>query len=297
MNRDLSDTPQPYFSLILATVGRTDELGRLLGTLAPQTDRDFELIVVDQNQDDRLVPFVDDATLAGIPTRHVRSSRRGLSHARNMGLDVARGQVVAFPDDDCWYELDVLAQARRAMDGDSLADGVVGRWVEEDPDRERPAHQLSFETWHGLRGGDASSICLFLRREMVEQAGRFDDRLGAGAFFAAGEETDLVLRALRNGAVLRFVPDVSVHHKRAQPASRWDLRDFRDSLRRGRGTGALYAKHRMSPWVIVRGTMSPVIKGLCSRNPIIRGTQGVYGALGRLHGMVSWHLRGGRAGA
>ncbi|MCL4701807.1 MAG: glycosyltransferase family 2 protein [Burkholderiaceae bacterium] len=287
----------PYFSLILATVDRIDELGRLLDTLERQTDRSFELIVVDQNADDRVAPYVKRATDADIPTTHVRSARRGLSHARNLGLGLARGEVVAFPDDDCWYEVDVLAQARLQLEGAECVDGVVGRWHEEDPDRQRLPHRLSFETWHALRGGDASSICLFLRRALVERLGRFDDRLGAGAYWAAGEETDLVLRALRDGAVLRFVPEIGVHHARALPPSRWDQRAFRDTLRRARGTGAIYAKHRMSAWVVLRGTVSPVIKGLCSRNPLVRGVHGLYGSVGRLYGMLSWRNRDDRARA
>ena len=44
----------PEISLILATVGRTDELTRMFESLATQTFSDFEVVVVDQNEDDRL---------------------------------------------------------------------------------------------------------------------------------------------------------------------------------------------------------------------------------------------------
>ena len=47
-----------YFSLILATVDRTGEVERLLDSLDSQTHREFELIVVDQNKDERLVPLL-----------------------------------------------------------------------------------------------------------------------------------------------------------------------------------------------------------------------------------------------
>ena len=46
------------FSLILATVDRVTELERFLDSLDRQTFRDFELFVVDQNTDDRLVPIL-----------------------------------------------------------------------------------------------------------------------------------------------------------------------------------------------------------------------------------------------
>ncbi len=294
MTSSPANAAQPYCSLVLATVGRSAEMDPLLDTLIGQTSRDFELIVVDQNEDDRLVPHLARATAAGIVVRHVRCPKRGLSFARNHGLDIARGEIVAFPDDDCWYDLDVIEQVRRAFETTDGLEGVVGRWVEEDPDRQRPAHALSFETWHALRGGDASSICLFLSRPLVERAGRFDDRLGAGAWFAAGEETDLVLRMLRGGASLRFVSEVGVHHARSQPLTRWVSGAFRDTLRRGRGTGALYAKHRMSAWVVMRGISSPVIKGLVSGRPILRGAYGACSSFGRLHGMLRWRLRDGR---
>ena len=45
-------------SLVLATVGRADDVGRLVQSLVGQTSTDFELIVVDQNADERLLPHL-----------------------------------------------------------------------------------------------------------------------------------------------------------------------------------------------------------------------------------------------
>ena len=46
------------FSLIVATIGRTEELVRLFHSLECQTHRDFEAIIVDQNTDDRLIAII-----------------------------------------------------------------------------------------------------------------------------------------------------------------------------------------------------------------------------------------------
>ena len=77
------------FSLILATVGRTEPLPRLLDSLAAQTHKNFEVVVVDQNAHDRV-----GTILAGYQDKfsiqHLRSAP-GLSRARNVGLPQAAG--------------------------------------------------------------------------------------------------------------------------------------------------------------------------------------------------------------
>ncbi len=110
-------------SLLCCTVGRTEKLGRLLDSLARQTVRDFELIVVDQNEpgvlDPVLAPFSDRLDI-----HHVRSER-GLSRARNVGLAHCRAPLVAFPDDDCWYPATLAEKVVALFDADPLTGGNV----------------------------------------------------------------------------------------------------------------------------------------------------------------------------
>jgi glycosyltransferase involved in cell wall biosynthesis len=93
-------------SLLVATLGRVDELNRLLASLENQ-DAGFEVLVVDQNPDDRLAPVL--AAHSRLAARHLRSER-GLSRARNVGLRAAQGDLIAIPDDDCWYPAGLLAR-------------------------------------------------------------------------------------------------------------------------------------------------------------------------------------------
>ena len=90
------------FSLVVATLNRVDDVRVLLQSLAEQTFTDFEVLLVDQNDDDRLRPVVEKFAPRLNLTR-LHSTVRNSSHARNVGLPLCRGEIIAFPDDDCIY--------------------------------------------------------------------------------------------------------------------------------------------------------------------------------------------------
>lgn len=275
-------------SLVLATVGRTNELNRLFDTLAAQTWHDFEVIVVDQNADDRLLPVLERARCLGLTLRHLRHSPPNLAAARNAGIAAAAGRWLGFPDDDCWYEAHTLERVLLRAGRRDAPQGVIARWVEQDPPR--PPGTLSWHRSSRFRDLPVSSITLFLQRELAQRIGGFDSRLGVGQWFGAGEETDVVLRALRTGAVLAYDPNVLVHHRVDPPAPTVSAVMRRAAALRARGTGAMYAKHRLPAWVIARGLLSPIFK------PLARGSLGgefAHGlaiARGRLQGWLRWSL-------
>ena len=95
-------------SLIVATRYRTTEVKKLLDSLVAQTYQDFDVIIVDQNGDDRLVPVLETYSNT-LRVRHVQSNTSGKAAANNVGLRVSQGDVVGFPDDDCWYPPQLLA--------------------------------------------------------------------------------------------------------------------------------------------------------------------------------------------
>ena len=94
------------FSLIVCTLGRYEELDQLFESLRKQTYSDFEVILVDQNDKDYLNEIINEYSNE-FDIRHI-FSEKGLSRARNIGLKYVSGQIVAFPDDDCWYPIDLL---------------------------------------------------------------------------------------------------------------------------------------------------------------------------------------------
>ena len=277
-------------SLVLATLGRTEEVGRFINSLLAQTDGKFELLMMDQNPDERLVPYVEKARLAGIDVIHHRLERPGLSNARNQGIALARHDVVAFPDDDCWYEATVIERVRGSMMAGGL-DGVVARWSEQAGSAHNTVYRLKRAAWRHFRGGHASSISLFLRRQLLVSLAGFDERLGIGQWFGAAEETDLVLRALEQDASIEYVPDISVHHAYPPRYNGALLDECGKARRRSRGTGAIYAKHKL-PWVVIlRGLLAPIVKSLVLRPQPLRFMMAIASACGRLEGLVRWRLR------
>jgi len=279
----------PIFSLVLATYGRVDEIGRLMDSLAAQTCADFELIFADQNPDERVLPFVERARVAGWRYQHLRLAEPNLSAARNAGMQVAQGDWLAIPDDDCWYEPDTLARVLERVSAPPLVDGIVIRWVEvADKVAAEDDSPLRAQAWRRFRGADASSIALFIRTDLARRVGGFDERLGVGQWYGAGEETDFLLRMLDVGAAIERLPAACVHHEFGQSYANEPGAEYRLARSRARGWGAICVKHRLPAWTVLRGLIGPLLW------PVLRqgGPVGVARAagvlIGRWQGFLAW---------
>lgn len=239
----------PSFDLVVATVGRVEELGRFLDSLERQTHRAFAVRVVDQNDDDRLRPVL--AAHPGLDLAHLRSER-GLSYARNAALGSLDADVVAFPDDDCTYPEGLLERVARRLGEDQGLDGLTGRAAAADgtssPSWKRDRASLTRENlWNR-----AISFTIFLRRELVARVGAFDEQLGLGSGtpWHSGEEIDYLVRAIDAGARIEYDPLLVVTH---------DVRDEDElGFRDGASIGYLLRKHRYPSRVLARMLVRPV---------------------------------------
>ena len=209
----LAQKAPPAISLILATIGDDERLANLLRSLQSQAFRDFEAVVVDQSGDDRVLRIMD-AHGDGLPIRHLRHAR-GLSRSRNAGLRVAAGDVVGFPDDDCWYDAHLLGRVHRFLAAHAQVDGLTGRAL-FDASEHPPARFARRARWvaPATVWTQGISCTIFLRRMLVERIGPFDESLGLGAGtpWIAAEESDYLLRAVEAGANVWYDPALTVHH-------------------------------------------------------------------------------------
>lgn len=260
--------PPPRVSLVVATVGRTEELERLLLSLARQRWRDFEVLIIDQNTDGRL-----DSVLARfgatLPIDRL-SSAPGLSRSRNVGLAHARGALIAFPDDDCEYREDTLERVSAFFDGHPDADGLSVRAVaasgEWPPARFARRAQWVTPAAVWVCG---MSCTIFLRSRVIDRVGRFDERLGlgAGTLWLAAEESDLLLRAVASGARIRYEPSLTVRHPGHRGA--FTMATLRRGLTYGRGMAFVMRRHGMSrtrfAYHLLRPAGGAVLAALCGR--------------------------------
>ena len=205
----------PRFSLVVATLGRSTEIIGLFDSLAAQTFQDFEVILVDQNTDDRLEKNLLSRAWP-FPVDHIKTpDARGVSRGRNTGWRKAQGNLVLFPDDDCWYapnfleyvsgffdagDTDILSG--RAACPETLA-SINGRFEETAQPVDRRNVWTTQIEW----------VAIF-RRAVLEAVGGYDEAIGVGAAtpWQACEAQDIVLRAIEAGLKVRYDPSVYGFH-------------------------------------------------------------------------------------
>lgn len=232
------------FSLVLATIGRTTELSNFLSHLDCQSYRNFELLVVDQNPDDRLTPILAPYRNR-FAIKHVKSDK-GLSRARNIGLQHVTGDVVAFPDDDCWYRPNTLQYVATAFQANLDWDGLAGRCdgTQAYYFLDRQAGYIDeFNVWRR-----AISVAIFLRTSTVRLAGEFDPYLGSGseAGFNGGEEIDFLLCAIKRKCRIYYEPKLVIDHPDVPLA--YDREGIRKACSYARGMGYIFKKHHYPLW-------------------------------------------------
>ena len=242
------------FSLIVATLGRTEEIRNLLLSLASQTEQDFEVVVVDQNSDERLAPIL--ASFAGqLRLRHLRSDVRNLSHAKNVGLRASKGDVVGFPDDDCIYHANTLEKVSGQFARDSKVTFVSGPAIS-------PSGVLGSGRWAKVSGPVTASnvwtrviaFNFFSRRAAVLSVGGYDEELGIGGRFGSGEESDLAIRLLRNGGTGHYDFGLRVTH----PNKALTRPGVDRAYHYGTGMGRVLRKHGAKPFTVLTFAIRPL---------------------------------------
>lgn len=260
---------------MICTRDRGARLSPTLRSILSNAGGGFEVIVVDQSDGgstEGVVRALGDGTRVDL--RYERTPTRGLSRARNVGLQVARAPIVAMTDDDCtvapsWTRAIVDAFERQPKV--ALLFGNVEPAPVTDGLGFIPAYERS-DAFVATRVSQKAYVagmgaCMAMRRDVVLDLGGFDPRLGAGSPCRAGEEVDLTLRVLASGWWVQETPEVRVVHHGFRPWS--------DAARCAAdywyGAGAAMGKHlRSQPNASVPLLARLAVRFLASQSTIAR---------------------------
>ena len=259
----------PLISVIVCTIHRAKSLKTTLDYISKLTYPNFELIVVYVGSDTETVDAMREfCAQSALDVRMVREDRKGLSFARNRGVEACSGDIISFTDDDCYVAPDWLDRIAEAFQDQDLG-FVGGRVLLFDPEDAPITIQLS-ETRKTYRpgryvvAGEIHGANMSFRRKVFNEIDGFDTRLGAGQKLCP-EDSDALNRAAAAGFSGLYDPSVVVSHHHGR---RGDVADAMDKIyARGRGVLMMKILLSRSPWQQKLAPIKPFL-GNIKRTPI-----------------------------
>jgi glycosyltransferase involved in cell wall biosynthesis len=192
-------------SLIISTLNRSVQLQELLESLAAQSVRATQIVVVDQGDGASCREAIASYEKA-LPLIFIKQNQRGLSRGRNEGWKHVDGELVAFPDDDCWYPPYVIEKVTEAFSNDPTLEILTGMSVTHSG---RPSQGRWGQASHAINRYNIwtsqTSYTTFYRCSVLSKLGGFDESLGVGlsihqfrlAVQSLGSGRDLVMSLSR----------------------------------------------------------------------------------------------------
>jgi glycosyltransferase involved in cell wall biosynthesis len=225
--------PDPLVTVIAAAYNGERFLQEALASVFAQDFDSFEVVFVDDGSEDGTAEIAQS-----FPLRYVYQANQGLPAARNVGLGLARGQFVAFLDDDDWLPPTKLRVQAEYLLGHPSVGCVLGRqrWIVEEG--VQPPN-LPRDPILGEVGG-VQLVSAMIRRDVLEEVGGFDPT------YRYAEDRDLFVRLREHDVEIAVLPEV-VLHKRLhgenmtlnRPDSHPMLRSLKEKLDRERVRGVM----------------------------------------------------------
>lgn len=234
VERELFFQTAPFVSIIVATRDHPECLTRCLQSLMALHYPYYEVIVVDDAPTTTATAdFIQQAYPSEPKIKYVRENRPGLSWARNCGMSVAKGEIIAFTDDDVVVDSYWLAELVKAFGcGDSVA-CVTGLVL---PLELEAQAQVWFEEFGGLnkgftrrifdRTGNYANIPLYpfatghfgagasmaFTSAFLHSICGFDPALGTGTRTGGGEDLAAFFQVIKSGNKLVYQPAALLYH-------------------------------------------------------------------------------------
>jgi O-antigen biosynthesis protein len=236
------DDPPPTLSVVVTTCADVARVMRCIDAILACEHEVLEIVVVENRPIlSRLQRALDDRFSGDQRIRYVEEHRRGLSRARNAGLYAARGEFVAFTDDDILVDEAWACAIADAFQRSAMVDCITGPILPLELETDSqvlverfasfgkgfeqrtysmaapPVDQPLFPYTAGYFGSGAN---MAFRASALRRLGGFDPALGAGTSSRAGEDLDVCIRLLHAGGELLYEPRAIVSHRHPDTTAR-----------------------------------------------------------------------------
>jgi len=227
-------TDLPLVSIIVPVYNGEHRLPTLLSALHDQTYPNLEILIVDNNSTDNTAAIIKaDSSVIYV----WEGLQQGCSAARNAGLRIAQGEILAFTDDDCIPETDWVSEGVRSLSSGkyNLAGGAIQFFFSEAPGFAEWLDACQFlDQARYVPIGFAVTANLFIRRQVYERIGPFN-----GAVVSGGDVL-FCRRAREHGFSMIYAEAARISHP-----TRKTLKSLLDKAwRTGYGAGQLKAQNQ-----------------------------------------------------
>ncbi|CAD7812663.1 Putative glycosyltransferase EpsH [Chryseobacterium aquaeductus] len=206
----------PTISIVVAIFNRRDELFELLNSLTFQTDKAFEIIIVDDGSLIDLKPTINN--FDGIlDIKYFRKDNSGPGLSRNYGSKRASNEWLVFVDSDVIVEKDYIQNIKKdilTIPCDAFGGADKAHRGFNLMQKAISYSMTSVFTTGGIRGNKKSvskfqprSFNMGVKKEVFEKVGGFSE-------MRIGEDPDLSMTLWENGFTTAFFDDIAVYHKR-----------------------------------------------------------------------------------
>ena len=238
-------------SIIIPTLNRVEQPLLILDSLINQTFKDFEVLLIDQNEEDILYDdlkkYFDLLSLI-----HIKTTIKGASNARNLGIQKARGEILTFPDDDCEFYETFLEDISSYFHNNNI-DGIVTT-TKDKQEGKKISVLLSSKAQPINKNNVLKTV---IEAGIIIRSNRrknllFDPNMGVGSPtspYWSDEGPDFILRLLEKGIRFNYCPQFYMFHP--NPVNKYNEKTALRSYQYGKGRGYFLKKHKFGLTMIM----------------------------------------------
>lgn len=281
----------PTISIIIAIFNRKDELFELLNSLSHQTDKDFEVIIVDDGSKIALLPTVE-LFEEQLDIKFFRKDNSGPGLSRNYGAKRAKNDWLVFADSDVIVETDYIKNIKRNLT-ENPSDAFGGA------DKAHKGFNLmqkaisysmtSVFTTGGIRGKKSAvtkfqprSFNMGVNKEIFLKVGGFSK-------MRIGEDPDLSMTLWENGYTTMFYDNIGVYHKRRTDFGKFSKQVYQFGCARPILNQRHPKYNKLTFWfpsVFLLGYLVGIIHYFVWTNGLILALYGLYTFLVLFHALI-----------